>query len=247
MQFINDHLSYVSWATVALLFIARLASKSGPPILIKLLPAWFDVTTWGKYGWLGTMGQLLVNVVLAGGTVLAASFSDGLTKDELYAAGKAVIEAIGIYHGIKLVLPNVAARKKTLKDSSATTTQASAAILLLVTAVGCGSLSQNEVVSTVLDQGQAVCQNELLRSDTPKMLIASGVLPDYVPAVIEATCAALPVAELVAQADRLAAEQPAGRGDAQTSGQGSGSQFAPAGSPRSRTLQDAARARGLLP
>jgi hypothetical protein len=217
LNYLNAHLAYVSPAVVALLFVTRLLTKSGPPTIVKLLPEWFDVTTWSKYGWPGTFGQLLVNVVLAGGTVIAASLQDGLTEAELYAARDAVLQTIGIYHAVKLVLP-----KKMPKNAKSATTTPLAVGLLLLVATSCAETTRGQVVQTVLDQGQAICQSELLRSNTPKMLIDSGVLPELVDDVIEATCATLPVAEIIAGADKQRA-------------------------PRARALQAAARERGLLP
>lgn len=92
---------------------------------------------------------------------------------------------------------------------------------VLAVMYGCTPAQQQAPVQTALDGAQAVCQNQLLRSDTPKMLIDSGVLPALVPAIIESTCAGLPLAELLA-----------------------GTEFRSTGV---RALQKAARQRGLLP
>jgi hypothetical protein len=222
LNYMNAHLAYVSWFTVTLVFLARLFTKSGPPAIVELLPPAFDVTTWSKHGWIGTIGQLLVNVVIAGGGALLILMKDGLSEEDFVKAGNIVLETLGLYHGIKLAIPAVAKRKAALKAATKAVTTTLSATVALLLALGCTPLSSSQIVHTALDQTQAVCQNTLLRSDTPKMLINSGVLPDLVGDVIEATCAALPVAEIIASADKQRA-------------------------PRARALQAAARERGLLP
>jgi hypothetical protein len=94
-------------------------------------------------------------------------------------------------------------------------------LALAVTLTACAGWQQP--AETTADTAEALCTNTLLRSEeTQRMLLDSGVLPESVPPIVEAACAALPgVQALIEQADRQR-------------------------SPRARVLLAAARARGLL-
>jgi len=91
---------YVVLAVVAILFAARVLSKSEAPTLWALLPAWCDITTWPR------LAQPIVPFILAGGPIVVAGFaSDGIDASELAAAFWAGVEATGVYHLAKKAVP----------------------------------------------------------------------------------------------------------------------------------------------
>jgi hypothetical protein len=113
--------------------------------------------------------------------------------------------------------------RKLQRDDRATLTERSPTLLVLLALVVTGCAGWQKPVQAGLDVAQAICQNELLRSgDVQKMLLDSGVLPEAIPAVVAATCAAIPgLQALLDQADKARA-------------------------PRARVLVNEAKARGLL-
>jgi len=220
LAFINTHPLGVSACTVVLVFVLRLLSRSGYPEFLPFLPAWADLTTWGKWGWPGRIGQGVVTCLLSGGVVLAAGLEDMvLTDAELQAAGEACLGAFGLWHGLKKLAPGKGAKKAPITLPSVT--------LLLMALPGCGLL-QSAPVQSGLAAAEAVCTNTLLRSpDVQRMLIQSGVVPESVATVIESACAVLAATKpglesLLEQADKARA-------------------------PRDRVLSAEARSRGLLP
>jgi len=138
LDFINAHVWIVSISVVTLLFGARVIAKSEGPTLWPILPKWLDVTTWSEAGWSGRLAQVALTSVLAGGTVMAAALADGqLTETELKAAGMAILEAFGIYHGAK----NLASGVK-LPKASAKTTLPSIVLLALLLGGCAGSFEE---------------------------------------------------------------------------------------------------------
>ena len=71
------------------------------------------------------------------------------------------------------------------------TMQAVLAVTLLIT--GCAPFAGQPVqdAQQAVDTAASLCSNTLLRSDTPRMLLDSGVLPEAVPGVIDTACAVL--------------------------------------------------------
>jgi hypothetical protein len=113
LEFINNNLAVASAATVVVLFVLRLMARSEGPTLWGLLPEWLDISTWNKWGLVGTVGQLAVTAALAGGTVLVAAYEDGVvTLLEIQDAGEAVLLALGFVTGVKQLSPARAARKQ---------------------------------------------------------------------------------------------------------------------------------------
>src|SRR4030042_709933 len=137
LAFINTHPLGVSACPVVLVFILRLLSRSGYPEFLPFLPEWADLTTWGKWGWPGRIGQGVVTCLLSGGVVLAAGLQDlVLTDAELVAAGEACIGAFGIWHGLKKLAPGQNAGKAA--EEKSTTTLPSAALLVMLALGGWG-------------------------------------------------------------------------------------------------------------
>lgn len=113
LDIINRYPIVASTTVVVLLYCLRLLSRSDGATLWGVLPEWTDVTTWSRYGLVGTVGQLAVTAGLAGGAVLSAGLADHvLTAAEWQAAGQAVLEALGIVTAVKQVNPARAARKR---------------------------------------------------------------------------------------------------------------------------------------
>lgn len=149
----------------------------------------------------------------SGATVFVALVTQGVpVVDAILGAVLAALGVEGVFNAQKH------ARSMVSTKGAAKTLPA----LLLLVLPGCAAL-QSQPVQTGLDVAHAICNNTLLRSpDVQRMLLQSGVLPEAVPAVIEATCAALPgLEDLLAQADKARA-------------------------PRARVLVAEAKARGLL-
>jgi len=140
---------YVVLATVALLFAARVLSKSEAPTLWALLPAWCDITTWPR------LAQPIVPFVLAGGPIVVAGFaSDGIDASELAAAFWAGVEATGVYHLVKKAVP----------ASKVAGTVVAATLLLLVS--GCAGSFEESRLAGLNPQARASAppQTERCRS-----------------------------------------------------------------------------------
>jgi len=153
IDIINAHPTVAAATVVVLLFCLRMLSRSDGATLWGVLPEWTDITTWSRYGLVGTVGQLLVTSALAGGAVLSAGLADQvLTLAEWQAAGQAVLEALGIVTAVKHLSPGRAKRKQLERLARPETdkileamrkTGTAAIVLLALFAVGCaGSLEE---------------------------------------------------------------------------------------------------------
>lgn len=67
------------------------------------------------------------------------------------------------------------------------------ALILALALTGCSAFGpqEAETAQDAVDTAADLCTNQLLRSEAPRMLIDSGVLPEVVPDVIETACAVL--------------------------------------------------------
>ena len=67
------------------------------------------------------------------------------------------------------------------------------ALFFAIALTGCSALTGQQAQDTqqAVDTAAGLCSNTLLRSDTPRMLLDSGVLPEAVPAVVDTACAVL--------------------------------------------------------
>lgn len=151
---------------------------------------WAKPAVWDRIpGW----ARVAIPLLSIGLTGFTESLQEGVTWGPAALSGAlAALGTIGAHHVTKIKRISAGVRPDDAEPPTLRSAGVAAATMVLLL-TGCSALTgqQAQDAQQAVDTAAALCSNTLLRSDTPKMLIDSGVLPEVVGDVVNNACAVL--------------------------------------------------------
>lgn len=151
---------------------------------------WLKPTVWEQVpGW----ARMAIPLLSIGLTGFAESLQGGATWGPAALAGLlAAASTIGAHHITKVKRVLAGGRPDDAEPPTKRSVGLTAVSLVMLLA-GCSALTgqQAQDAQQAVDTAASLCSNTLLRSDTPRMLLDSGMLPEAIPPAIDTACAVL--------------------------------------------------------